>query len=56
MENLNNSQKQIKTMITSFEIEVSLHSKLKIYAAKKRMKIKDVVNEALSEYFKTRGE
>lgn len=39
-----------KTMVTSFEIDVALHSRLKVYAAKNRLKIKDVVNEALRNY------
>lgn len=42
--------RQPQTMITSFEISLDLHSKLKVYAAKNRMKIKDLLNEALKEY------
>ena len=56
MQNSENLPKQVQTMITSLEIDISLHSKLKVYAAKNRMKIKDVVSEALIEYFKKRGE
>lgn len=51
------SQKEIKppqTMVTSFEIDIALHSKIKIYAAKNRLKIKDVVNDALKEYIENR--
>lgn len=43
-----------QTMVTSFEIDVALHSQIKIYAAKNRLKIKDVVNRALKEYFDKR--
>lgn len=43
-----------QTMITSFEIDVALHSEIKIYAAKNRMKIKDVVNNALKEYIENK--
>lgn len=42
------------TMVTSFEIDVALHSQIKVYAAKNRLKIKDVVNRALKEYFDKR--
>jgi len=44
-----------QTMITSFEIDVALHSEIKIYAARNRMKIKDVVNNALKEYIENKG-
>lgn len=43
-----------QTMVTSFEIDVALHSQIKVYAAKNRLKIKDVVNSALKEYFDKR--
>lgn len=43
-----------QTMVTSFEIDVALHSQIKVYAAKNRLKIKDVVNRALKEYFDKR--
>lgn len=46
--------KTSRTMVTSFEIDVALHSEIKVYAAKNRMKIKDVVNEALKEYILNR--
>lgn len=45
---------QPQTMVTSFEIDVALHSEIKVYAAKNRMKIKDVVNSALKEYIDNR--
>lgn len=56
MQNSENLPKPVQTMITSLEIDISLHSKLKVYAAKNRLKIKDVVSEALIEYFKKRDE
>ena len=43
-----------QTMITSLEIDVKLHSEIKVYAAKNRIKIKDVVNNALKEYIEKR--
>lgn len=43
-----------QTMITSLEIDVALHSEIKVYAAKNRLKIKDVVNNALKEYIEKR--
>lgn len=43
-----------QTMVTSLEIEVALHSDIKVYAAKNRMKIKDVVNNALREFIENR--
>lgn len=43
-----------QTMITSLEIDVALHSEIKVYAAKNRIKIKDVVNNALKEYIEKR--
>lgn len=42
-------------MVTSFEIEVALHAEIKVYAAKNRLKIKDVVNKALKEYIENRS-
>ena len=56
MEKSKNLPKLINTMVTSIEIDVLLHSKVKVYAAKNRMKIKDVISDALTEYFKNRGE
>ena len=52
------SRKEIKppqTMVTSFEIEVALHAEIKVYAAKNRLKIKDVVNKAIKEYIENRS-
>lgn len=45
-----------QTMVTSLEIEVNLHSEIKVFAAKNRMKIKDVVNNALKEFIESRKE
>lgn len=51
---LNTEATPSQTMVTSFEIDIALHSKIKVYAAKNRLKIKDVVNSALKEYFDKR--
>lgn len=43
-----------KTIIASFVIDESLHRQMKIFAASSGKKIKDVLNEALTEYFEKR--
>lgn len=45
----------VKTIIASFVIEENLHRQIKVYAASNGMKIKDVLSEALREYFKKRS-
>lgn len=43
-----------KTIIASFVINEELHRQIKIYAASTGKKIKDVVNEAITEYLERR--
>ena len=43
-----------KTIIASFVIDEYLHRQMKIFAASSGKKIKDVLNEALTEYFEKR--
>lgn len=46
--------KQPKSTVASFVIDEELHRKMKIYAASSGKKIKDVLNEALTEYLEER--
>lgn len=53
MEDTSNKNTQ-KTIIASFVINEELHRQIKIYAASTGKKIKDVVNEAITEYLDRR--
>lgn len=53
MEDTSNKNPQ-KMIIASFVINEELHRQIKIYAASTGKKIKDVVNEAITEYFERR--
>ena len=46
--------KQPKSTVASFVIDEELHRRMKIYAASSGKKIKDVLNEALTEYLEER--
>ena len=47
--------KQQKSTVASFVIDGDLHRKMKIYAAANGKKIKDVLDEALTEYLERRN-